>query len=212
MFLLRVIIILTLCYLAMGRTTVLAQNSAGQDSSVIIVNERALAGPNSTSQLRGGRLFLPVAPIAHALGDALSSDPATRTVTIRRQNGAIAVFNAQLNEVRENGAVILTLSGSADLIFPPIPDELMLPAEIVSALLDVVVRRDENQAVVISRKGVQVETVRDGAKRAPWEIFQIEYEYTFSRYASSGDHNLVLRGTGRVGDAKLSFITNSSIG
>src|SRR4029079_5643410 len=26
------------------------------------------------------------------------------------------------------------------------------------------------------------------------------------------DHNLVLRGTGRVGDARLSFITNSSIG
>lgn len=189
-----------------------AQKAAGQGSSVIIVNERALVGPNSTPQLRGGRLFLPVAAIAQALGDTANSDPATRTVTIRRQNGTIAVFNAQLNEVRENGAVVLTVSGTADLIFPPILTELMLPAEIVASLFDVVVRRDENHAIVISRKGVQVETVRAGAKRAPWEIFQIEYDYNFSRYAGSGDHTVVLRGTGRVGDAKLSFITNSSIG
>ena len=184
----------------------------GQESAVIIVNERALVGPNSTAQLRGGRLFLPVAAIAHALGDTLNSDPAMRAVTIRRQNGTVAVFNAQLNEVRENGSVVLTVSGTADLVFTPNPTELMLPAEIVAALLDVIVRRDVNNAIVISRKGIQVETVRAGAKRAPWELFQIEYDYNFSRYVSTGDHSLVLRGTGRVGDAKLSFIANSSIG
>lgn len=195
----------------MAQATVLAK-TAGQESSVIIVNERALVGPNSAAQLRGGRLFLPVAAVAHALGDTLSSDSTTRTVTVRRQNGTIAIFNAQLNEVRENGAVVLTVSGTAELIFPPTPNELMLPAEIVAALLDVIVRRDENQAIVISRKGVQVETIRPGAQRAPWEIFQIEYDYNFSQYTSSGDHSLVLRGTGRVGDARLSFIANSSIG
>src|SRR6185503_2722942 len=82
----------------------------------------------------------------------------------------------------------------------------------VAALLDVVVRRDENHAIVISRKGVPVETIRTGDKRAPFELFQLEYDYNFSRYTSSGDHSLVLRGTGRVGDARLSFIANSSMG
>lgn len=196
----------------MVRTTVLARETGAQESSVIIVNERALVGPNSTSQLRGGRLFLPVAAIAQALGDTLTSDPTLRTVTVRRQNGTVAIFNAQLNEIRENGSVVLTVSGTADLIFPPTPNELMLPAEIVAALLDVIVRRDENKAIVISRKGIQVETVRAGGKRPSWELFQIEYDYNFSRYVSTGDHSLILRGTGRVGDAKLSFIANSSIG
>ena len=225
--LLRVILIFILCYLGMTRATVFAVGLEGkpsgrpsprkaaaapQENSVIIVNERALVGPNSSAQLRGGRLFLPVATIAEALGDTPTSDPTTRTVTIRRQNGTIAIFNAQLNEVRENGAVILTLSGSADLIFPPTANELMLPAEIVAALLDVVVRRDESRAIVISRKGMPVDTIRAGGKRAPWEIFQIEYDYTFSRYTAAGDHSLVLRGTGRVGDARLSFIANSTIG
>jgi copper amine oxidase-like protein len=182
-----------------------------QANTVIIVNERALVGPNSAAQLRGGRLFLPVATIAQALGDTLSSDSTQRIVTIRRQNGTTAVFNAPLNEVRENGALILTVSGTADLVFPPTQNELMLPAEIVAALLDVVVRRDENQAIVISRKGVQADNIRTGAKHAPWQIFQIEYDYNFSHYTTSGDHSLVFRGTGRVGDARLSFITNSSI-
>ena len=182
-----------------------------QANTVIIVNERALVGPNSAAQLRGGRLFLPVATVAQALGDTLSSDSTQRIVTIRRQNGTTAVFNAPLNEVRENGGLILTVSGTADLVFPSAQNELMLPAEIVAALLDVVVRRDESQAIVISRKGVQADTIRTGAKHAPWQIFQIEYDYNFSHYTTSGDHSLVLRGTGRVGDARLSFITNSSI-
>ena len=195
-----------LCFLCLFVAKVSAQ-----ENSVIIVNERALVGPNSAAQLRGGRLFLPVATIAQALGDTLSSDPTQRIVTIRRQNGTTAVFNAPLNEVRENGALILTVSGTADLVFPPTPNELMLPAEIVAALLDVVVRRDESQAIVISRKGVQADTIRTGAKHAPWQIFQIEYDYNFSHYTTSGDHSLVLRGTGRVGDARLSFIANSSV-
>src|SRR5688572_17042544 len=190
-FLIRVIVLLTLLFLALGPCTVLgyggknnARTSASQRSSVIIVNDRALAGPNSAAQLRGGRLFLPIASIAQALGDAFSSDSTLRTVTIRRQSGATAVFNAPLNEVRENGAVILTVSGTAGLVFPPTPFELMLPAEIVAALLDVIVRRDENQAIVITRKGVPAPTVQTGARHVPWEIFQIEYDYHYSRCTS----------------------------
>lgn len=189
-----------------------ASAKSNQETSVIIVNERALVGPNSSVQVRGGRLFLPVATIAQALGDTLSSDAATRIVTVRRQTGTIAIFNAPLKEVRENGAVILTVSGTADLIFPPTANELMLPAEIVAALLDVTVRRDEKNAIVITRKQVQAETIRPGEKHARWELFQLEYDYNYTRYSESGDHSLVIRGTGRVGDARLTFIANSAIG
>ena len=218
----RVILIFTVVCIATGRSTVLgfegkkvtpaAPKPVPQETSVIIVNERTLVGPNSVVQVRGGRLFLPIATIAQALGDTFSSDSTQRVVTIRRQNGTVAVFNAPLNEVRENGAVVLTVSGTADLVFPPTPDDLMLPAEIVAALLDVIVRRDEHNAIVISRKGAVAGTIRTGAKHAPWELFQIEYDYNFSRYTTDGDHSLVLRGNGRVGDARLSFIANTAYG
>ena len=195
------------------KTKPATSEAATQETSVIIVNERALVGPNSTVQLRGGRLFLPVATIAQALGDTFSSDSTLRIVTIRRQNGTTAVFNAPLNEVRENGAVVLTVSGTADLVFPPNANELMLPAEIVAALLDVTVRRDENNAIVINRKGIQAETIRTGSEAcAVGDLSdRVRLQLTVATQRE-GDHSLVLRGTGRVGDARLSFIANSAIG
>ena len=209
---LRVVLILIIAHLTMARSIVLGSAEKEQETPVIIVNDRALVGPNSGVQLRGGRLFLPVATIAQALGDTLGVDSTLRIVTVRRQTGSTAIFNAPLFEVRENGAVILTVSGTADLIFPPTQNELMLPAEIVAALLDVTVRRDERNAIVITRRQVQADTIRPGAKHARWEIFQIEYDYNFTRYTESADHSLVIRGSGRVGDARLSFIANSVMG
>ena len=185
-----------------------AQGTSLPEGTVIIVNGRTLVGPNSSAQQRGGRLFLPVASIALALGDAIQSDATARVVTVRRQNGIVADFSAQLNQVRENGSATLTISSSADIVFPPDAQELMLPAEIVAALLDVSVRREEGRAITITRGQAQAETVRAGARQAPWELFQVEYDYNFNRYSSLSNHNLTLRGTGRLGDSRFTFLTN----
>ena len=68
-----------------GNDAATAKSNA-QETSVIVVNGRPLAGPNSAVQIRGGRLFLPVATIAEALGDTFSSDATMRIATVRRQN------------------------------------------------------------------------------------------------------------------------------
>lgn len=181
-------------------------------SALIVVNGRTLTGPNSSAQRRGGHLFLPVASIARALGDVIQSDAALRIVTVRRQTGVVADFNAQLNQVRENGSVSLAISSSVDIVFSPDAQELMLPVEIVAALLDASIRRDEGSAINVTRGQGQAETVREGARHAPWELFQIEYDYNFSSYSSFFDHNLTLRGSGRLGDSRFTFLTNSNAG
>src|SRR5438105_12440304 len=94
-----------------------AQSNSFPEGTVIIVNGRTLAGPNSSAQQRGGRLFLPIASIARALGDSIQSDPTSRVVTVRRQGGIVAEFSAQLNQVRENGSVTLAISATADIVF-----------------------------------------------------------------------------------------------
>ena len=185
-----------------------AQGTGLPEGAVIVVNGRTLAGPNSAAQQRGGRLFLPVASIAHALGDVIQLEATSRVVTVRRQNGIVADFTAQLNQVRENGSVTLTVSGSADIVFPPDAQELMLPVEIVAALLEVSVRRDEGRAITITRGQAQAETVHAGTRHAAGELFQVEYDYNFSRYSSVSNHNLTLRGTGRLADSRFTFLTN----
>lgn len=178
------------------------------ESTVIITNGRTLAGPNSLAQQRGGRLFLPVATIARALADAVESNAATRTVTVRRQSGIVADFNAELNQVRENGSVILAMSGTADIVFPPNSEELMLPVEIVAALLDVSIQREEGRGIRITRGATRADTVRDGTKHSPWELYQVEFDYNFGRRSSSSDQNLMLRGQGRLGDGRFTFLSN----
>ena len=181
--------------------------------TVIIVDGRTLTGPQSFPQRRGSRLFLPLTSIARALGDVVQVDAALRLVVVRRQTGAIAEFNAQLNQVSENGSLILSASSTADLVFPPSADELLLPAEIVAALLDVSVSLDDAaHAVRITRGSARVETVRTGARRSGFELYQADYDYNFNRYSSSSQQSLTLSADGRIGDGRFRLQTNSSTG
>jgi hypothetical protein len=190
-----------------------APKSAEPQGATIVVDGRTLAGPLSFPQQRGGRMFLPVVGIARALGDAINVKAQARTVEVLRRTGVGADFNAELSQVRESGSVILTLSSTADIIFPPNPDELMLPVEIVSALLDVSIRLDEGtRSVQITRGAAHALTVRAGADRTRFELYEMEYDYNFNSYPSALVHNLTLRATGRVGDGRFNLITNSGGG
>jgi hypothetical protein len=190
-----------------------AQGGTLLQGPTIIVDDRTLTGPASSAQQRGLRLFLPLAGIARALGDTIKVDAPARSVEVRRQTGVVADFNAQLNQVRENGSVTLSVSNTDDIVFPPNPDELMLPLEIVSALLDVSIRLDESaRAVRITRGQLRAETVRAGAKRGAFELYQVEYDYNLNMYSSASNQNLTLRSTGRLFDGRFNLLTNSSVG
>ncbi|HKQ52225.1 MAG TPA: hypothetical protein VJT74_07655, partial [Pyrinomonadaceae bacterium] len=181
--------------------------------TTIIVDGRTLTGPQSFPQRRGGRLFLPLTSIARALGDVVQVDAALRHVAVRRQTGALAEFNAQLNQVTENGSLILSASSTSDLVFPPNADELLLPAEIVAALLDVSVNLDDaTHAVRIARGRAHAETVRAGARRSVFELYQADYDYNFNRYSSSSYQSLTLSADGRLYDGRFHLQTNSSTG
>src|SRR5260370_42376539 len=77
--------------------------------AAITVNGQRLSGPNSAAQRRGGRLFLPINAIARSLGDIVSVNLQTRTITVRRQTGTTGEFEASPGQVRENGSVVLTV-------------------------------------------------------------------------------------------------------
>src|SRR5438128_2494146 len=103
----------------------------------IVVADRPLTGPFSLPQQRGNRMFLPAVSIARALGDSVTVDSGARNLEVRRQTGVVAIFDARQNQVRENGSIVMVVSDTADIVFPPNPDELMLPIEIMAPLLDV---------------------------------------------------------------------------
>ncbi|MBV9926783.1 MAG: hypothetical protein JOZ96_17320 [Acidobacteria bacterium] len=189
------------------------QRGGASQINTITVGGRTLTGPNSAAQYRGGRLFLPVTAVARALGDRVSVDAATGTVMVQRQTGVTADFNVQLKQVRENGSVVLAVGGAADIVFPPDTEGLMLPVEIVSALLDASVVVDEAARLVrVTRGEARAETVRDGARHARYELYSLDYEYDFNRYGTAFNQSLTLHASGRVGDGRFSLLTNSVTG
>jgi hypothetical protein len=179
----------------------------------IIVEGRSLTGQNSVPRQIGYRLLLPVASIARALGDSISADPSAGTVEVRRQSGVVADFNPQLNQVRENGSVVLSTSGITDTIFTSNVDDILLPVEIVSALLDVSIFFDEAaSAIRINRGHKQANLVRPGSKHSAIEFYQGSYDYSMNMYSSTFDHTLTTRAEGRIYDGRFNFITNSGGG
>ncbi|MDQ3798886.1 MAG: hypothetical protein M3384_05515 [Acidobacteriota bacterium] len=193
-----------------------ASNSeSSPQNPVIVVNGRTLTGVNSSPQQRNGRYFLPVASIANALGDVFNVEANSRVVKVRRQTGIEAEFDAGFNRIRENGSIVLVVSNSSEIIFPPNASELMLPVEIVSGLLGVSIRLDPEQKTIFVTRGGEVapDIVRTGAaRRSVFEMYQADYEYGFNRYASSFNQNLILSAAGRFADGRFTLLTNLSGG
>lgn len=186
--------------------------SATQDAAIIVAGRR-LAGLNSTAQRRGGRIFLPIVAIARAFGDSIIVDAAFRRVEVRRQNGASAEFDARVGQIKENGAVVLIFSNTAEIAFPPNIEALMLPSEIVAALLGAAIRFETTAdgAIIVARSAEAPNPpTKMGARRGAAEIERVDYEYNLNRYNSFAAHNLTVSGQGRIGDGRFNFFSNFS--
>jgi hypothetical protein len=185
------------------------QRPSESPKNAIVVADRPLTGPFSLPQQRGSRMFLPAVSIARALGDAITVDLSSRSVKVQRQTGVVAEFNAQRNQILENGAVVMVVSDTADIAFPPNPEELMLPVEILAPLLDASIIVDQaTKAVRITRGQSGPEPVRAGAQQAAWEIYQIDYSSNLNFYSSSFNHNLSLHSSGRIKDGRFDLLSN----
>jgi hypothetical protein len=179
--------------------------------AAVIVNGRTLTGPNTSAQRRDGRLLIPVVSVARALGDTVTVDAAMRTVSVHRQTGSSAALDLRLGQVRENGSLVLSISNAGDLVFSPNPEELLLPAELVSSLLDAAIRFDvDKNAVIVSRGLDQTPTATSTHSRRPFEIYQIDYQYDLNRYSSASVQSLLLNGAGRLGDGRFIFSSSST--
>ena len=114
-----------------------SNEAAAAKQLLVEVNGRPLAGPFSTAEKRGGRIFLPAAAIGRMFGDVITTRPSAQIVSVRRHSGDLAELDLQTMQIRENGASILGFSDISGINIPQNPEELMLPLEWVSSLLGV---------------------------------------------------------------------------
>lgn len=178
--------------------------------AAIIVNGRALTGPNSSAQTRDGQLLIPVASIARAFGDKIQADPAGRSLTVQRSGGRNAAYDPALGQVSESGILILSISNKGNLVLSPYIEEIMLPSEIVSALFDASLRFDRQKNAVFITRGIAGGVTKQKKKVGIGEIYVADYDYNLNRYNQSNSQNLTLSAVGRLADGRFSFVSNSS--
>ncbi|CAN5372976.1 hypothetical protein BH10ACI3_BH10ACI3_20560 [soil metagenome] len=179
--------------------------------ATIIVNGRTLTGPNTGASRRNGRILIPAAAVARALGDQLSVDIAASKIAVRRQSGLVAEFDARLGRVSENGSLVLMVTSSGVIIFSPNTDDIQLPVEIIAGLFDVAIRYDETKkAVVITRGQTAVQSAATNNGRKFADLYQADYEYDFNKYSATASQNLVFNAIGRLADGRFNFTSNSS--
>ncbi len=178
--------------------------------SSITVNGRALTGPNSSAQMRDGRMFIPVAAVARTLGDSVLLDSAGRTISVLQQTGVRTAFDARNGQILENGSVVLVISSPGMIAISPFLDELTLPIEIVAPLFNVAIKFDKDKNTVQITRGIVTSVSQEKEKKSLGEVYLAEYEYNLNRYFASNSHDLSINALGRLGDGRFSFISNSN--
>lgn len=179
--------------------------------AAIIVNGRKLTGPNSQARRRDGVLLIPITSVANSLGDAVSVDTATRTISVRRQTGMVSDFDGRRGIVRENGLDVLLVSNAGKIIFSPSGDGLYLPAELAATLFDVSIRYEtEKNTVIITRGQAQTQpSITRSTQSRLAALYQVDYDFSLNRYSSASAGNLLLTAYGRLADGRFQFTSNS---
>jgi hypothetical protein len=174
----------------------------------IVVADRPLVGLFASSETRGDRLFLPVVAIARALGDTITVNAATQRVEVQRQTGVPAAFDARMNQVTESGSAILVTQGTP-IQFSPLADQLLLPSEIVTALLDVSIVVDPlTRRVRIARAEARPAPAGYGGRRFFADLY--EASYRFNGYAGPSYFNYTAMPSlaGRIFDGRFQLSGN----
>lgn len=188
--------------------------SAQESDFRVLVNGKPFAGMFAAPEKRGRKLFLPAMAIAILLGDQLSIDTDKQIIRVRRQNGVVAEFDPQSRQVKENGAVTLSLSSVADVTIPPYEEFLLLPTEIIITLFDVSVQIDTTKREIHIKRAADSErqiTTTEKKEKA-FELYQADYDYRFDKYDLAFNHYLTFNAKGRVGENNFSLLLNNSRG
>jgi hypothetical protein len=174
----------------------------------VIVDGRPLSGPGTSARREAGRVLVPVSAIARALHFTI--DISGRSVVVERP-GVRAILDAASGRVMENGTVVLSFNGGAEIVFPGTAAELMLPSELAAALLGVSIRADDSTVNIdtgarqlASRSGSK----KGGKSRRIADLYRVDFDLSSSRYASSTAQNALLSASGRLGDGR--FLLTSS--
>lgn len=190
----------------------------------ITVTGRVVVSPAGPPQLRAGRLFLPAHSLAQELGDQLALQPDGRLSARLSHTGELRAFDPRTGEVTREGLTLVVLTDIADVVLPARVEDVFLPGEILTWLLDVSLQIVGDSVEI--RRGPPPVSITTTGRQLPFGLGELRYaqslDFFGGRYAESFRLNAegflldgTLRGslelTGGSGGAFVNFLRGGAV-
>jgi hypothetical protein len=147
----------------------------------------------------GEEWFLPLIPIAEALGIEVEVDPGSLTLRARRRDGTQVVYDGRTGEIRLGHVHVGRLEDHRQISLAVPRDDLLFPLSGVVALLGVEIQEDRAHAAL------RIEPAGSGARAAPaaLSVSTLGYDYGFTTNTDDYSQFVALHGTGLAQAARL---------
>ena len=170
----------------------------------IEVEGRPITAAGALPSLRGGRLWMPLQPIARELLDEIEVDPGAETVTARlAHTGETRSFRPSTGEIRRDGALLAMVPGATEVVLTQNPADLRVPLDVLSALLDVGVLVDAEGGVIAVRRGAAVAPTEAVRSTGAFALGRLDYLAFFERRAPEAGAGLRLGAEGLALDSRF---------
>ena len=152
------------------------------------------------AQLIGGDLFLPLAPVARALGFTIEIAPDVNGLRVRRGAGVEATYDGRTGEIRFGPVVAAQLKNFTQIAITEPIDEAMFPLGGLIPLLAVDVRQELDQNVIHIEPSSGASTFPSAARLG---LAEVDYSAGMTVAGGNTGQYATLHGSGLAGGVSL---------
>ncbi|HUQ90220.1 MAG TPA: hypothetical protein VM120_00985 [Bryobacteraceae bacterium] len=149
-----------------------------------------------------GEWFVPLEPVARALGATLTIDPTGRSLRILRSDGVVTSYESATGRILQGSVLAGEIASFRQIQLTVGAENLLFPLSGVVTLLGVTAREDPDHGVL------QIETLAPsaiaGAVNDPtFQAASLDYRYGFATAGRIWQQSINLRGEGLMGSNRL---------
>lgn len=173
----------------------------GQEPT-LVVDGKPLVTARPATRI-GNELFLPLAPIARALGAELAAGP-NQTIRIRRADGATVVYDGRTGEIRAGSVMVGQVGDYPRVRIAGDLEQILFPLSGIVPLLGVTARRDDDKNLLY------LDSIPNGGAAAltsgGFRLADLSYSYGLSTNGNYFGQNFNLRGQALAGTTNLTAL------
>lgn len=189
------------CALAVALLSATILRAQAPTQYTLRVNGNAVV-TNRPPERVAGEWFVPLAPVARALGADLKLDPQTHTLRVLRADGATTAYDGATGRILQGSMVAGQVSSFRQVQLNVGAESLLFPLSGVVALLGVTAREDTEQGTIEITSASANGEGGDKGERT-FRVASLDERYILATNGQVWQQSINLRGQGLMGGKRL---------